>query len=256
MISNAVPQKIGIATGSTDAELSRRQKFVNDFKNGPIPDEEILTSLGLFIRRQSWARMLFMHEIYKMILDVPGVVMEFGVRWGQNMALFQSFRGLYEPFNHHRKIVGFDTFTGFPGVDPKDGNAEGMAKSTYSVTDGYKAYLERILSYHESESPIAHKQKYELVVGDACETLPRYLKEQPETIVALAYFDFDIYQPTLKCLQAIRPHLTKGSIVGFDELAQRSFPGETIAFQEVLGSLNVRLRRLPFSADPCFFVVE
>ena len=256
MVQNTRAQKIGVATGSTKAELTARERFLEQFRNAPLPDEEILNNLGLFIRRQNMSRILFMHELYKHIIDVPGVVMELGVRWGQNMALFQSFRGLYEPYHHHRKIIGFDTFTGFPGVDKKDGDAEGMATSTYNVTDDYEAYLNGILGYHETESPIPHKQKYELVVGDACVTLPRYLKENPETIVALAYFDFDIYQPTKVCLEAIRPHLTKGSVIGFDELNQRSFPGETLAFQEVMGSLNVRLKRLPFAADPCFFVVE
>ncbi len=50
--------------------------------------------------------------------------MEFGVKWGQNLALFQSFRGMYEPYNHNRKIIGFDTFEGFPSVDKKDGGSK------------------------------------------------------------------------------------------------------------------------------------
>jgi hypothetical protein len=249
-------QKIGLSTGSSAQELDSHRNFVKLFKESPLPDDELMYNLGLYIRRQSLSRILFMQEIYRKILEVPGVVMEFGVRWGQNMALFQSFRGLYEPFNHHRKIVGFDTFRGFPSVDPRDGKAEGMAPGTYDVPPNYQAYLEKILAYHEVQSPIAHKKKYELVVGDACQTLPLYLEENPETIVALVYFDFDLYEPTKACLQAIRPHLTKGSIVGFDELNQRSFPGETAAFQEVFGSHNVRLRRIPSTPDPCYFVVE
>mgnify|MGYP003971701973 CR=1 FL=1 len=28
------------------------------------------------------------NEIYKKIIDVHGVIMEFGTRWGQNLALF------------------------------------------------------------------------------------------------------------------------------------------------------------------------
>ena len=53
------------------------------------------------------------HELYQKILNVHGVVIEFGTRWGQNLALFESFRGMYEPYNHFRKIIGFDTFEGF-----------------------------------------------------------------------------------------------------------------------------------------------
>jgi hypothetical protein len=254
--STQLKQKIGVETGSTSVELSRRRRFHNIFTESPIGEDEILNNLGLYIRRQNLARILFLSEVYKMILNTPGVVMEFGVRWGQNMALFSNLRGMYEPFNHHRKIVGFDTFSGFPKINAKDGDAPGMEVSTYAVSDGYKDYLAEILKYHESESPISHKQKFQLIQGDACKALPLYLLEHPEITVALAYFDFDIYEPTLMCLKAILPRLTKGSVVCFDELNQNSFPGETIAFQEVVGSSNVRLRRMTFAADPSYYIVE
>ena len=39
--------------------------------------------------------------------------------------------GLYEPFNYTRRIVGFDTFEGFPSVDPKDGSAEVASVGAY-----------------------------------------------------------------------------------------------------------------------------
>jgi len=63
-----------------------------------------------------------MHELYQNIINVHGNIVEFGTRWGTNLALFESFRGMYEPYNYTRKIVGFDTFEGFSGIDGKDGN--------------------------------------------------------------------------------------------------------------------------------------
>jgi hypothetical protein len=105
------------ATASrSETELRIRSEFLSLFKQSPIPDEELLENLGLFIKRQDFSRMLFMHELYQQILPVHGVVIEFGVRWGQNMALFATFRGIYEPFNFNRQIIGFDTFEGFPSV--------------------------------------------------------------------------------------------------------------------------------------------
>ena len=67
-----------------------------------------------------------MHHLFRQIIDVQGVVMEFGTRWGQNMALFEALRGIYDPFNRHRKLIAFDTFEGFPSLDEKDGNSEMM----------------------------------------------------------------------------------------------------------------------------------
>jgi hypothetical protein len=66
------------------------------------------------------------------------------VLWGNNLALFESLRGMYELYNFGRKIVGFDTFEGFPNVHEKDGNNEIIKKGAYATTRGYDEYLEKI----------------------------------------------------------------------------------------------------------------
>jgi len=247
---------IRIASNSSRDELARRDKFLELFRCCPIPDRELLSNLGLFINRQTLSRILFMHNLYQRILDVHGIVVEFGVRWGQNLALFSAFRGMYEPFNYNRKIVGFDTFEGFVNLDPKDGRAEIASAGGYSVTEGYEEYLRKVLDYHETESPLAHLKKHELVKGDACVTIDQYFRDNPETIVALAYFDFDVYLPTKKCLEAIQGHITKGTVIGFDELNWHSFPGETLALKEVLGLDRFRIMRSPLNPSPSFIVIE
>ncbi len=247
---------VSILSGATENEALRRKEFFRQFKSCPIPENELLSNLGLFIRRHDLCRILFMNGLYKKILDVHGIVCEFGVRWGQNLALFESFRGMYEPYNYNRKIVGFDTFEGFPAVDEKDGPAPIAKEGAFSVTENYYEYLDGIMAYHESESPIGHIKKYELVKGDASGTFAEYLERNPETIVAFAYFDLDIYRPTRDCLEILLPHLTKGSVVGFDELNFHPFPGETIAVREILGLDRYRIRRTPENPNLSWIVIE
>jgi hypothetical protein len=235
--------KIKVLSGATPEEVARRQGMADYIKHNPLPQDELGMNLGLFLSRMQLSRILLIQNLYKLIVPVHGIIMEFGVRWGQNLALFSNLRGMYEPYNYNRKIVGFDTFTGFPSVDKKDGKC--ISKGNYSVTQDYADYLEKILCIHEADSPISHKKKFELVIGDATETIHDYLKRQPETIISLAYFDFDIYQPTKVCLEAIIPRLTKGSILAFDELNCPEFPGETLALIETLGLSKYGLRRDP-----------
>ena len=61
--------------------------------------------------------------------------MEFGVRWGQNLVTLSNLRGIYEPFNYSRKIIGFDTFEGFPSVHEKDGTHQSIEKGAFNVTE-------------------------------------------------------------------------------------------------------------------------
>ena len=241
---------------NSEKEAKIRQEIVELFRDCPIPSDQLMSNLGLFLNSKNLSRILFMDHIFKQIVDIPGAVFEFGTRWGQNIALFSSLRGVYDPFNRHRKIIGFDSFTGFPEVSPKDGDSEMMFKGNLTLTKDYYDYLTKIMEYHEQESPLSHIKKYELIKGDASLEIVKYFKKHPETIVSLAFFDFDVYKPTKKCLQAIKPHLVKGSILGFDELNDPDSPGETLALDEVFGINNIRLKRHKFTSRTSYFVVE
>lgn len=247
-------QEIRVLLGSTASEAENKKAFAASLKETRIPNEELLDNLGLYLTRQALSRINFIQKLYERIVPVHGVVMEFGVRWGQNISLFSVLRGIHEPFNYNRKIIGFDTFSGFPSVAEEDGAS--VKKGDYSVPSGWQDDLEKILYFHEQNAPIPHKKKHELVVGDATLMLPAYLDKHPETIVALAYFDFDIYEPTKKCLEAILPHLTKGSVLAFDELNCEQFPEETAAVREVLGLSKYAIRRDPSNPLMSYLIIE
>lgn len=195
------------------------------------------------LKRQSLSRVLYWNELYQKIVPVPGVICEFGVHWGATLAQLVNLRGIYEPFNHSRKVVGFDTFEGFPSVDDKDGGLS--AVGDYGVAANYEATLEKILALLESFSPVPHIRKFELVKGDASVTIERWLDDNPHAIIAMAIFDMDLYRPTRDVLEKIVPRLTRGSLLVFDELNCPHFPGETRALDEVLGVSKLALRRSP-----------
>ncbi len=198
---------------------------------------------SVFMKRQVISRLLYQDFLYKKILEVPGVILEFGVHWGATMATLVNLRGIYEPYNHSRFIYGFDTFSGFPGVDDKDG---GFSKpGDYATSENYEDELTEVLTIHESFAPIAQIKKFDLIKGDVTETLPAFLEANPHLIVAMAVFDMDIYEPTKSALALVLPRLTKGSLLVFDELNCRHFPGETKAVSEVLGLNELRLQRVP-----------
>lgn len=241
---------------SSQSEKDLQTALYKHFRAAALPPDELLPNLGLFLTSKALSRVLFFYEIYKKIVDTHGVIMEFGVRWGQNLALLSALRGIFEPFNRHRKIIGFDTFAGFRGMGPEDGDRCKTVDGSFSVSEGYEAYLEKLLAIADALNPIAHLRKFELVKGDAVETVPAYLKRHPETIVSLAIFDFDIYKPTKAALEAVKPHLMKGSVLVFDELCDDIFPGETLAAREVLGLGNMRVQRMPMTARISYMVVE
>src|SRR4051794_33888709 len=246
---------VNVVRGS-EREIRAREAILELFKGTPIPDDEILVNLGAYLRSTQLAKILYLNELYQRIERLPGVIMEFGVWWGANLALFESFRAVYEPYNWTRKVVGFDTFTGYPEIGPRDGSSPHAAIGGYTVSEGYKEYLDRLLGAHEADNVMAHVQKYELVAGDVTATVDAWFEANPQTIVSLAYFDLALYEPTKKCLEAIRPHLARGSVLAMDELNSPDFPGETVALKETLGLDRYTIERSRFLPDRSFVVID
>lgn len=241
---------------SSQSEKDLQKQFVKMLQEAPLPEDELLANLGLFLSSKNLSRLLFFYEIYQKIVNTHGVVMEFGVRWGQNLSVLAALRGIFEPFNRHRKIIGFDTFNGFIGMSEVDGEKCKTVDGSFSVSEGYKDYLGQILEIQEALNPISHLKKHSLEQGDATETISDYLNRHPETLVSLAIFDFDIYKPTKVALEAIAPHLFKGSVLVFDELCDDIFPGETVALRETLGIRDLRIQRMPMTARVSYVVIE
>ena len=101
--SQSIRQEFNIVDRSSTAESNQREELRRLFKSCPIPEHEMPAHLGLFVNRQLLSRFLWMHEMYTKIISVPGVVMEFGVRWGQNLALFEFASGNIRTIQLHEE---------------------------------------------------------------------------------------------------------------------------------------------------------
>ncbi|WP_306279881.1 TylF/MycF/NovP-related O-methyltransferase, partial [Streptomyces malaysiensis] len=190
-------------------------------------------------------------DSYRQVREVPGVIMEFGVLHGRHLATLTALRGVYEPYNSVRRIIGFDTFAGFPDISPVDQVSPSAVVGRFGTT--YPDHLREVLAAHELGEPMGHVQRTFVIEGDARETVPKYLEENPQTVIALAYFDMDLYAPTHEVLDSIRSYLTKGGIVAFDEFAHPKWPGETAAFREICGQ-DVILHHLPGREPPVTYL--
>lgn len=247
---------------SSASEKDLQKEFCSCLKNTPIPDDELLANLGMFLTSKTLSRILFFYEMYQKILHTHGAIIEFGVRWGQTLSILSALRGIFEPYNRHRKVIGFDTFEGFKGVSVFDGQKSGCKDGSFSVPEGYEETLAKILGLQDAMNPISHLKKFEIIKGDAVgdynnvSTVKRYFSEHPETLVSMVIFDFDIYQPTLTAMEAIQDRLFKGSVLVFDELSDDIFPGETAALRQAFRVNGLRIQRYSMTARISYAIIE
>jgi len=206
----------------------------------------------LYVRRQALTRFLVRHELFKMVLPIHGSIIECGVNRGGGLMAWAHFSAIYEPYNHTRKVVGFDTFEGFPSLAPEDGAGHAVGDL---AADSYDEIL-RCATAHDRNRPVGHIAKVELVKGDATTTISEYLKANPHLLVALLYLDFDLYEPTMAALQGFVDRISPGGVIAFDELDLKLWPGETQAYLRGAGKMLGRLQRFPWQSTVSYVVVD
>src|SRR3989344_1333066 len=84
------------------------------------PVIEIVDDFPKYASRQTISRFLAQYELFKMILNNKGSIVECGIFRGSGLLTWAKLSAIFEPTNYHREIIGFDTFSGFPDVNTKD----------------------------------------------------------------------------------------------------------------------------------------
>lgn len=220
-----------------------RSRLAEMFRNSPLPEADLMFNLGLYIRSSLLVKFILLHELYARFKSVPGVLIEFGTWWGQNLVLLENLRAIHEPFNKQRVILGFDTFEGYP-VDGAIAPKSTETHHAYTTASNYPAYLEELLKVHEGNNAFGHiRGNCRLVRGNVEQTAPKYFGDHPETLVAFAFFDMGPYEPTVAALRAMKPSLLPGSMILFDELTWGGAPGEAIAFKEVFAGTRYEIEK-------------
>lgn len=219
-----------------------------------------LANFEKYVDRQSLARFMVRYELFKKIKDVKGSIIECGVHFGGGIMAWAKLSSAIEPYAIHRKIIGFDTFDGFPPLTDADMESskhdhlkQGGFKSHNNI---YKELLECIDAYNSNRF-LNQFEKINLVRGDANITIPKYVEDNKHLVVSLLFLDFDIYQPTKTALEHLVSRIPKGGIIAFDEINNEYWKGETIAVMEYFKSLNnLEIKKFDFDPNIAYAVIQ
>lgn len=221
----------------------------NHFLKAPGSINDKLNCFPRYVSRQSLATFLARKELFDKILDVHGHIIECGVFRGAGLFTWANLSTIYEPYNHVRRIVGFDTFTGFPEIELKD-KASDSQELEYKKSGGLEVESEESLqssiAHYDNNRFISQIPRVQIVSGDACHTIPEYISQNKHLVVALLYLDFDIYKPTRVAIEQLWERMPSGSVIAFDELNQEQWPGETMAALDSIGISGLQLKRFPY----------
>ena len=218
---------------------------------------EKLEAFTNFVSRQSLTKFLARNEIFQKQVDVHGSIVEVGVHRGTSFMTWAHLSSIYEPVNYLRKIIGFDTFSGFNKISEKDasGKSEHLKQNGFDAGEHSYQQLHKAIELYDKNRLMNHIKKCDLIKGDAVKTIPSFIEKNPETLVSLLHLDSDLYEPTFSALEYFLPRMPKGSVILFDELNMEQFPGETLAMLEHFELNSCRLQRFSYSTSMSYMII-
>lgn len=188
------------------------------------------------------------YELFKMIKNIPGDIVECGIFKGCSFVRWAGFRDLVET-QYSRKLIGFDTFDFFPETE---NNEDKKYLNEFIKKAGNQAISKKQLIKVLKNKGIYNNIK--LIEGDIIKTVPEYCKDNPHQKIALLNLDTDIYEPSIVILEYFWERIVKGGILILDDYGTHL--GETKAVDEFLLNKNVKIYKFPFAVTPCYIIKD
>ena len=192
------------------------------------------------------SKLLAHYELYKSIAGLPGDIFELGVYKAASLVRLATFRRALEN-DFSRKIVGFDAFGKFPTDNLEhDDDAEFIESFENTGGDG--------LSQDEVEAILRGKEfaNVDLWKGNIFDTVPSYLKQNPQTRIALLHLDMDVEEPTAFALEQLWDRVVRGGIVMIDDY--NTVAGATRAVDAFFAEKDQQVEKLSYYSVPSFVV--
>lgn len=244
-----------------EPEFRQREALERLFASTELTTFDLFRNFPVATPRYNIARFLAHYEIFKQIVDVPGVIVDLGVFRGASTFTWAKLCEIFCPTDIRKTIFGFDTFAGFPKIGIEDGpedTKQDVVAGGYFGGSSVEADLELAQEAMNHDRHLRHKNRVEFVKGDVCETIPEFVTAKGEGLrIALLNLDLDLYEPTRVALENFVPRMARGGIIVVDEYAVDTFGGETKAVDDYFVSRfgkRPKVIKFPWHSNPTGYI--
>lgn len=198
--------------------LKKYSKIVSLVKKNKFSNFDILTNYGLFSGDRNLFKTLKIFELIYQIKNVKGDIIELGIHRGNTSLLIKKILNIYKI---KKKLFLLDHFKGLIHYTKKDPKASKKFENKFKSP---KKLIEDFLKFFDFKN-------VSFIDQDATKLNNKSFENKK---FCLAYFDMDLYEPTLNALKAIDKSIVKGGIIVFDEGNKKIWAGEKKAIKDFL----------------------
>lgn len=197
-----------------------------------------------------YTKLLARYELFKMVVDLPGDIVECGVLKGDGILFWARLIQIFNPLSR-RRVIGFDTFEGYR--ESSENKQDREAVESFLKKTNYQGYSENQIMAKAESLNLGHR--IQLIKGDANRSIRDYVQKNHGCRIALLNLDFDVYRPTLAALENLYPLVVPQGVIVFDEYGVHEW-GESSAVDSYFGDRGGTFKSFPWSFSPTAYLVK
>jgi hypothetical protein len=181
-------------------KLEKYKKILKLKKKFNFTDFELITNYGLFSGDTNLFKTLTIFNLVQETGHLKGDIIELGIHKGNTSLLIKK---ILDVFKINKRLYLLDHFKGLKHFNIQDTLKSKLFEGKYV---GKREQIESFINFFKFKN-------IKIINKDATKLFPGFFKEK----YCLAYFDMDLYLPTIQGLRAIDNNIVKGGYIVFDE---------------------------------------
>lgn len=225
----------------------------NDFRI-----KDILQHYLSFIQRRDLPRLLAHYEMFKLIQNLPGSIIEIGVYTGKGLFTWSN---LFETFctgDRLRKVFGFDSFDGYSKFHEFDKSALDFVNKFEHHLKINKEFILKLSDLHNNDNILKGVERQRIIIGEIEKTVPEFVMNSKGLRLCMLYLDANLYLPTKIAIEYFFDLVVPGGIIAFNGYGQQPWNGESKALDELFSKLTYtpKINRFTFSNIPSGYFIK
>jgi|TARA_B110000305_G_C19266476_1_gene552174 hypothetical protein len=197
--------------------IKKYKQIIKLKKKNNFSDFDLITNYGLFSGDSNLYKTLIIFDLIKQTSKVKGDVIELGIHRGNTSLLIKK---ILDIFKIKKNLYLLDHFKGLIHYNKKDTKLSEKLKDKYV---GKRKQIEQFIKFFNLKN-------IKIIDKDATTLKSSFFHKKK---FSLAYFDMDLYLPTLRALEAIDKSISVGGYIVFDE-GNKKLWSEKLAIKDFL----------------------